>query len=86
MAVGGVNQSSLYDAETGERLLNLGQIGLMSEFSPDGRIVAAAGFDGIVRLLAAAPEDLLALAQSRVTRSFSEEECRQYLHLEACPE
>jgi WD40 repeat protein len=85
LAVGGANQSSLYDAATGERLIDFGNVGLMADFSPDGRMIAAAGFDGTVRLLAANQDDLLALAQSRVTRSLTAEECQQYLHLDACP-
>jgi thiamine phosphate synthase YjbQ (UPF0047 family) len=30
-------------------------------------------------------EELAALAQERVTRSLTDDECRRYLHLEACP-
>ncbi|MGD8856849.1 MAG: protein kinase, partial [Chloroflexota bacterium] len=49
LAVGGVNQSSLYDAATGGRLIDFGNLGMMTNFSPDGRMIAAAGFDGTVR-------------------------------------
>jgi hypothetical protein len=38
-----------------------------------------------VRVFLLPLEDLLALARERVTRSLSAEECRQYLHLNACP-
>jgi hypothetical protein len=30
-------------------------------------------------------DDLLALAQTRVTRKFTVEECQKYLHVEQCP-
>jgi hypothetical protein len=30
-------------------------------------------------------DDLLALARSRAARSLTHDECRQYLHVEACP-
>lgn len=30
-------------------------------------------------------DELLTLAQSRLTRTWTEEECRQYLHVETCP-
>ncbi|MCA9951966.1 MAG: hypothetical protein KDE48_20085 [Anaerolineales bacterium] len=39
-----------------------------------------------VRVLTVLLEDAIALAQSRVTRTLSTDECRQYLHLESCPE
>jgi hypothetical protein len=31
-------------------------------------------------------DELVKLAESRLTRSFTEEECQTYLHLERCPE
>jgi WD40 repeat protein len=54
-------------------------------FSPDGKRLAAAGQDGSVRVYALDLGDLVTIAQSRLTRSLTTEECRQYLHLEACP-
>lgn len=30
-------------------------------------------------------EDLMCLARERLTRSLTEEECRQYLHVDGCP-
>jgi hypothetical protein len=41
--------------------------------------------DGTIRLLALYIDDLLALARSRLTRSWTEDECRSYLHLDRCP-
>jgi hypothetical protein len=43
------------------------------------------GFDGIFRVWALDLDELIALAQSRVTRTLTDEECQQYLHLDACP-
>jgi hypothetical protein len=57
-----------------------------AEFSPDGARVAIAGLDGFVRLLTLKLDELVTLAQSRVTRSLTTAECQQYLHLEACPD
>jgi WD40 repeat protein len=54
-------------------------------FSPDGARLAAGGFDGHVRVYVLILDDLVALAKSRVTRSLTTEECRRYLHMEACP-
>ena len=53
-------------------------------FSPDGSTLATLG-DGILRIWALDIDDLLEIAHGEVTRSLTDEECRQYLHVEACP-
>jgi hypothetical protein len=30
-------------------------------------------------------DDLIAIAHDKLTRELSDEECRQYLHVDACP-
>jgi WD40 repeat protein len=85
LAVTGPKRTTLHDAETGELLLDLGHPASRIVFSPDGRMVATTGWDGTVRILTVYPEDLLALAQTRVTRSLTEAECQQYLHMDSCP-
>jgi WD40 repeat protein len=53
-------------------------------FSPDGSLLASV--DGTtVRVWALDIDDLLEIARQNVTRSLTEEECRLYLHVEACP-
>ena len=54
-------------------------------FSPDGTRLATAGRDGTVRIFLLKIEELIALANSRVTRSLTTAECQQYLHVDACP-
>ena len=54
-------------------------------FSPDGRRLAVAGGKGTVRVYALQIEELVRLARQRLTRSFSDAECRQYLHRNTCP-
>jgi WD40 repeat protein len=54
-------------------------------FSPDGQTLVTAGGDGTIRMYTLQLEDLVALAQSRVTRVFTIEECRKFLHMETCP-
>lgn len=44
--------------------------------SPDGRFLAAASGYGTARIFLLPVEDLLALARARVTRDFTEAECR----------
>ena len=54
-------------------------------FSPDGTRLATASWDQTARLYTHDIDDLVALAQTRVTRSLTAEECRRYLHVERCP-
>lgn len=54
-------------------------------FSPDGKMLALGNEDGVVRFYLVHFEDLLALAKTRVTRSFTLEECQTYLHIDQCP-
>jgi len=77
----------IWDAATGEELLTFHDLGTEAwsvAFSPDGRFVAAGGF-GTVRVWVLAIEDLMELARERVTRGLTDQECREFLHLDRCP-
>jgi WD40 repeat protein len=85
--VGRDGLANLWDVGSGELLLSLegdgeGLNGVA--ISPDGTLLATAG-GRAVRLYLLDLADLVELAQSRVTRSLTEEECRVYLHTEGCP-
>ena len=54
-------------------------------FSPDGTRLAYTAADGTVRVLALNIDDLIHLARSRLTRSWTQDECITYLHLDGCP-
>jgi WD40 repeat protein len=82
------NTARLWDVSTGRQLLVLTghTLGLTDlAFSPDGTRLATSANDGTVRVYVLPIEELIELARSRLTRSWTEDECRQYLHLSACP-
>ena len=56
-------------------------------FSPDGSKLASASpcYGGVVRVWALDIDDLLEIAHREVPRSLTDEECRQYLHVDQCP-
>lgn len=78
----------VWDARTGVPVLVLrGLASSVSQirFSHDGSSLASSGQDGVVRVWALDLDDLIAVAERNVTRQFTDPECREYLHLEACP-
>ncbi len=86
----GDNTAKIWDVATGQELLTLpgsegGVYGVAFSPSGGGAHLAVASNDGIVRIFTLQIDELLALAQTRVTRSFTTAECQKYLHAEQCP-
>jgi len=54
-------------------------------FSPDGTRIVSVGRDRVVHVYELNIEDLFAIANSRLTRQLTDEECKKYLHVDACP-
>jgi WD40 repeat protein len=77
----------IWDAETGEFIKALPHSFMVLEavYSPDGEQVLTAGFDGYGRLFILDVDELIALAESRLTRTLTDEECQEYLHVTQCP-
>jgi DNA-binding SARP family transcriptional activator/WD40 repeat protein/class 3 adenylate cyclase/tRNA A-37 threonylcarbamoyl transferase component Bud32 len=77
----------LFDVASGQETLALvghdDYFGGLS-FSPDGSMLVSADGDG-TRIWALDLDDLLAIARREVTRSLTNAECWQYLHLVRCP-
>jgi WD40 repeat protein/serine/threonine protein kinase len=89
LATAGVdNTARLWEASTGRELLTLtGSTHGMNEvaFSPEGTRFAVSSNDGTVRVYVLPIDDLVDLARTRLTRSWTLPECRQYLNQETCP-
>lgn len=77
----------LWDTQSGNELLawSGNNNGPDLEFSPDGRHLAVSSGDGTVRVFILSLEELISVAESRLTRSFTRSECRKYLHRDTCP-
>lgn len=54
-------------------------------FSPDGTKLASMSTCDGVRVWALDIDDLIKIADREVTRALTNEECRQYLHVDRCP-
>jgi WD40 repeat protein/transcriptional regulator with XRE-family HTH domain len=80
--------AKVWDVSTGKEIVTLygnhGNVFGVS-FHPEGTRLATAGADGTVRTYTLQIDDLVELARSRVTRSLTNEECKQFLHQDICP-
>jgi WD40 repeat protein/DNA-binding SARP family transcriptional activator len=79
----------LWDPATGVSRLELdGHTGPVwsVRFSQDGTRLASSGAEGTVRVWALDLDDLIDLARRELTRSLSDAECQQYLHVDRCPD
>ena len=78
----------IWDSITGEELLTLfvatgGATDVA--FSADGSRLYASGADGMTRVYLLDLRELIDLAESRLTRTLTTDECQRYLHLTRCP-
>jgi WD40 repeat protein len=54
-------------------------------FTSDVKRIATVAMDGTVRVWALDLDDLMEIAESRLTRGFTEDECRAFLQGVDCP-
>jgi WD40 repeat protein len=79
----------IWDPSSGEQLLVLrGHYTSVTSlaFSPDGSRLASVGGEGVVRVWALELDDLVEIAERELTRTLTDGECRQYLHVDRCPQ
>jgi WD40 repeat protein len=84
------NTAKIWDVNSGQEILTLpgsqgGITGMAFSPSDNGAHLAVSSPDGVARIFLLRIDELLTLAQSRVTRPFTTEECKKYLHVEQCP-
>jgi len=78
----------VWEASTGRELFTLhghtdGVRGVA--FSLDGTRLASSSDDGTIRIYVLPLEELMSLARSRLTRTWTVDECQKYLQLDICP-
>jgi WD40 repeat protein/DNA-binding SARP family transcriptional activator len=81
------NTVRIWDPSSGEQLLVLRghyASAFSVAFSPDGSRLASVGGEGVVRVWALDLDELVEIAEREVTRTLTDEECQQYLHLQRC--
>ena len=75
----------IWDIESEEAIVTLPQGLRPIVLSSDGKYLAATGEQGI-HIYTLDFEELIEIANTRVTRDLTEAECKEYLHVDTCPE
>jgi len=81
--------AKVWDFPSGDEVATLeGHKGNVTQvfFGPDDRTAYTTAWDWLLHAFVLDVDDLIELAKSRLTRGLTDDECRQFLHLENCPE
>ena len=73
----------LLEVSSGQEMFALP--GKYAGFSPDGRYLWTQTADGMTQGFYLDANDLVALAQQRLLRWWTPDECQKYLHTQTCP-
>jgi WD40 repeat protein len=82
LAIAEADEVSLWDSNTYEQRFSIRRnphFVQFFEFSPDGRFITVGGADA--RTYFVELDDLIKYVEDRLVRGFTDDECRQYLHL-----
>jgi WD40 repeat protein len=75
----------LWDAAAGKELISLDSVSTNDVgFSPDGKRLVI-GDVVKIQFVALTIDELVQIAKSRLTRTWTQEECKKYLHSDVCP-
>lgn len=83
----GDSQLRVWDSQDGELVADFGKMGgsfPMFSFHPDGIHLAAEDTGGTIQILTLDSNELVAIATSRLTRGFTQDECATY-GIDPCP-
>ena len=81
--------AKVYDFPSGDEVATLyGHTANVGDvlLSPDGKTAYIGSWDGYLRAFMLDIDELINLAESRLTRDLTEAECQLFLHIEKCPE
>jgi WD40 repeat protein/class 3 adenylate cyclase len=77
----------LWDVFTGRQLLEIEGFAPSVEFTPDGKRLVAPKFESRgIQIIALDIDELVQIAKSRLTRTWTSVECKKYLHSDVCPQ
>ena len=83
--IGSADKTKIYDLETEETQISFPQDSQWDTLSSDGQQLVILNSEGIISIHTLDFDTLIEIARSRVTRSLTTAECKEYLHLDACP-
>lgn len=77
----------LWNAFTGKQQLEIEGFVVGVDFTPDGKRLVAPKFESRgIQIIALDIDELVQIANSRLTRTWTYAECKKYLHSDECPE